>query len=88
MIVTAWQMGVFMWDFSGRCLSTLPGRCDVYLVEVPSWPGALWLQQYSSELEIIYSAFPQALLAWALCHTDCGSALELTCAQLAGSVTM
>lgn len=85
MTVTA-QRWVFMWDFSGRCWSTLPGRCDVYSVEVPSWPGALRLQQYSSERKIIYSVSPQALLAWALCHTKCASPLELTYVQLAGSV--
>lgn len=44
---------VFMWDLSGRCWSTLPGRCDVYSAEVPSWPGALWLQQYSAERDNI-----------------------------------
>lgn len=62
-------MGVFMYDFSGRCWSTLPGRCGDYSVEVPSWPGALRLQQCGSERKIIYCVFPQALLAWALCHT-------------------
>lgn len=79
-------MGVFMWDFSGRCWSTVPDRCDVYSVEVPSWPGALWLQQYSFELKMIYSAFLQALLTWALCHASCGSALQLTYARLASSM--
>jgi len=60
-------MGLFMCDFSGRCWITLPGRCVVYLVEMPSRPAALWLHQYNCELDIKYSAFPQALLAWALC---------------------
>lgn len=75
-----------MWDFSGRCWSALPGRCDGFSAQVPNWPGALWPQQHSSELKIRYPAFRQALLASALCHADCGSALELTCAQLAGSM--
>lgn len=56
-------MGLFTWDFPGRCWSTSAGRCGVCLVEVPSWPGALWLQQSCFELRIIHSAFPQALAA-------------------------
>lgn len=78
-------MDVFLWDFSGRCWSTLPGRCDVCSVQVPSWPAALWLQQYSAEPDNIL-CFQQASLVWAQCHANCGSALEHTCAQLAGSV--
>lgn len=60
-------MGLFMWDCSGRCWSTSPGRCAVCLAEVPSWPGALWLQQSCFGFRIIHSAFPEALWSQALC---------------------
>lgn len=80
MFITAQQWvylcGIFQADVGALC------QADVMFIRLKCQAG----QQYSSELEILCSAFPRALLAQALCHANCGSALELIYTQLAGSV--
>lgn len=85
MTITAQQWvylcGIFQADVGALC------QADVMFVLLKCQAGQEPYGCSSTVLsEIIYPAFQLALLARAQCHANCGSALELTCAQLAGSM--